>query len=328
MHTAMILASIATLLALGALGLQRLRFLQGWSLRRWVQLLILAAPVVVFEMSLDGLHLAANQVCYVGTAQVSYRLDAVLPSAVALCGLGALVVGLLRHLLARWFIARQHALPAPELQALADGFAAQFGGTKVRVMICPSAQPIALTCGVWRPTVLLSTALLAQLDPREREAVVAHELSHVLRRDYGTVWLASVLRDAFWYVPTSRLAYGLLVREKELAADDLAIVMTRRRLALASALAKVLAEAMLPPTIAAGQQLTAPGSAIEERIRRLLDESAPPAIAPSKGVVVLVVGLVLLAGVFLMSGADLAALRWEPAGCTPLFSFVRLFWAR
>ena len=55
------------------------------------------------------------------------------------------------------------------------------------------------------------------------------------------MWLATVLRDAFFYLPTSWAAYRQLSHEKELICDDLAIGSTHRPLALASALARFLA---------------------------------------------------------------------------------------
>ena len=66
-----------------------------------------------------------------------------------------------------------------------------------------------------------------------------HELAHVARRDTLILWMGRVLRDAFWYLPTSRAAYRQLEEDKEFACDDLVVGMTHRPLALASALTKV-----------------------------------------------------------------------------------------
>ncbi|GHO95812.1 hypothetical protein KSF_058600 [Reticulibacter mediterranei] len=53
-----------------------------------------------------------------------------------------------------------------------------------------------------------------------------HELEHVARRDYLIMFLATVLRDAFFYMPTSWIAYRQLQREKELVCDDLTVGVT------------------------------------------------------------------------------------------------------
>ncbi len=82
------------------------------------------------------------------------------------------------------------------------------------------------------------TWMIEHLDRRELEAVLAHELEHAARHDSLVIWFATVLRDAFFYLPTSRVAYHQLQHEKELACDDLAVGVTHWPLALASALAK------------------------------------------------------------------------------------------
>jgi Zn-dependent protease with chaperone function len=43
------------------------------------------------------------------------------------------------------------------------------------------------------------------LDTQELETVLAHELAHHARRDSRITWWALLLRDAFCYLPTSRL---------------------------------------------------------------------------------------------------------------------------
>jgi len=77
------------------------------------------------------------------------------------------------------------------------------------------------------------------LDNEELEAVLTHELIHLSRGDYLMNWVAIMLRDAFFYLPTSWRAYDQLSHEKEMACDDLVVNVTRRPLVLASALAKV-----------------------------------------------------------------------------------------
>ena len=87
--------------------------------------------------------------------------------------------------------------------------------------------------------MLISTWMVDHLDQQELEAVLMHELVHVHRCDYLLNWIALLLRDAFFYLPTSRIAYRQLQHEKELACDDLVVQATKRPLALASALTKV-----------------------------------------------------------------------------------------
>ncbi len=76
--------------------------------------------------------------------------------------------------------------------------------------------------------------------------------------------------DAFFYLPTAHIAYRQLQGEKELACDDLAVGVTKRPLALASALAKVWNYALGGPVPEAAQPFAEAGRDIEDRIARLM----------------------------------------------------------
>jgi len=113
--------------------------------------------------------------------------------------------------------------------------------------------------------------MVRSLDEQELETVLAYELAHHARGDHLLTWWALLLRDAFCYLPTSRLTYQQLRDAQELACDDLATQVTRQPLGLASALTKVWLH-LLGNT--SGQEvvptLTGTNSAqMEGRIRRL-----------------------------------------------------------
>jgi len=120
--------------------------------------------------------------------------------------------------------------------------------------------------------------MLEHLDDRELEAVLAHELGHVAHHDYLMSWLAMVLRDAFFYLPTSHIAYRRLQQEKELMCDDSTIGITHRPLALASALTKVWLHAIDSPelpTFRLAQSLSNGERAMHVRIERLMASPRP-----------------------------------------------------
>jgi len=171
------------------------------------------------------------------------------------------------------------------LERYAHDVAQRLGVVRPRVLLCPSDHPLALTYGIFRPTILLSAWMVEKLDQQELEAVLAHELQHVARFDYLIVLLATVLRDAFFYLPTSRKAYRQLQQEKELVCDDLVVRATRRPLALASALTKVWLHRIETPQYAmmGGAQLLANGSTLTDyRIQRLMDTPPLPRTQPSR----------------------------------------------
>lgn len=269
----------------------------AWSRRREIQLLILALPALTIVFSLPPLLVARPTAgcdpwavaCASGSrlplilSGIEVAL-AVLPTAVAA---GALVLGTARLILMWRVVSRRGVLAPKALLSRAARLATCLGVRAPHVYVCALDQPLALTYGVLRPTVVLSRWMVEHLDARELDAVLAHELAHAARHDFVVLWIASVLRDAFFYLPASRAAYRLLRDEKELACDDLAIATTRRPLGLASALAKVWHEATTAPGapevlgVALAQPLlgAAAHAAVEGRLVRLLE---PPASAPGE----------------------------------------------
>lgn len=250
--------------------------------RRNAQLLVLAAPVLSLGLGTGGLYHFAGRTCFISAPSWDYVLGIALPLVIGLGAIGGLILGLVRLFLMYRVVTRNSALADVQLQELARHLAYNIGAPSAHVRVCAYNRPLALTYGFLRPTVLVSTWMIEHLDRRELESVLAHELAHVARRDYLVIWAATVLRDAFFYLPTSWLAYRQLQQEKESACDDLAVGVTKRPLALASALAKVwqqsVAEFGTSPVVA--QHLTGGNEAIEDRITRLL--AVPePALAPA-----------------------------------------------
>jgi len=151
------------------------------------------------------------------------------------------------------------------------------------VRVLPSQSPLAVAGGLRRPSVVLSNWLLEHLDRHELESVVTHELAHLARRDYVTRWLARLLRDATIYLPGAWHALRILEADQELSADALAVSVTGRPLAMASALGKVWRAMSTAEdyTGLAGAPAYAAGSAdlIEERMQRLINGQALPSSA-------------------------------------------------
>lgn len=74
--------------------------------------------------------------------------------------------------------------------------------------------------GVWRPTVLVPIGLEQHLSHSEFRAILAHELSHVRRRDNLTAAFHMCVEALFWFHPIVWWIGHQLLSERELACDE------------------------------------------------------------------------------------------------------------
>jgi TonB family protein len=99
----------------------------------------------------------------------------------------------------------------------------------VRARILWSAEvhhPV--TFGVLAPVVLLPAALKA-VDLAAQHAVVAHELSHVKRRDWLWVLGEEIVRSVFWFHPAIWWLVSRIQLARETVVDELSILVTNAR---------------------------------------------------------------------------------------------------
>jgi TonB family protein len=94
-------------------------------------------------------------------------------------------------------------------------------------------HPVAF--GVFRPVVLLPESLRAA-DAAAHQAVVAHELHHVKRRDWPVVVAEEVVRSIFWFHPAMWWLVSRVQLARETVVDELSILTTNARRAYLDAL--------------------------------------------------------------------------------------------
>src|SRR2546426_12775570 len=100
-------------------------------------------------------------------------------------------------------MARSGVPAGSELQALANDLAQRLGAARSRVLLHVYDRPLALTCGLFRPTVLLSTWMVEHLDRRELEAVVAPEMGPAAPRGPLGGPVGTVRPDCFFLQSTN-----------------------------------------------------------------------------------------------------------------------------
>lgn len=77
--------------------------------------------------------------------------------------------------------------------------------------------------GVWRSRLILPEELADKLEPSELEAVLAHELAHLRRRDNFWAAVVRVIASLFWFHPFLWWLEQRLLIERERACDELVL---------------------------------------------------------------------------------------------------------
>lgn len=202
-------------------------------------------------------------------------------AAPLLIGLWSMIAGvrLVRRCWAhrRARLAARSTAPVAASAALTAAVARVAGRLRItppELIVLPSCPGGAYVVGVRRPVLVVGADLIAELDREEIDGVLAHELAHVKRRDNLVAATLGALRDLVFFVPGGGWAIAQLHRERERAADQLAVRTTGRPGALASGLLKTLDVAPAPRQAHPCAAL-APSATLVERVRDLVEERPP-----------------------------------------------------
>lgn len=151
------------------------------------------------------------------------------------------------------------------------------------------ASPVPmLHCSGWRaPVVVVSQGALELLDDAELLGALAHELSHLERRDPALSWALMAARVLMWFNPGVQVLVRAIARDAERLADERAAAATGDRLALAGGLLKLFratatrrpraGTGVLPPAMSLAEPLArARAHDIAVRCRALIDPAPAP----------------------------------------------------
>jgi beta-lactamase regulating signal transducer with metallopeptidase domain len=93
--------------------------------------------------------------------------------------------------------------------------------------------------GIWRPVILLPHGLAQQLTQAEMDAILAHELCHLRRRDNLLAALHMIVEGLFWFHPLVWWIGGRLVEERERACDESVVAGGIKPLVYAEGILKI-----------------------------------------------------------------------------------------
>jgi len=200
-------------------------------------------------------------------------LEAALPWLVAVWAAGACLMLLRLAGGLRWVHRMQRDArdcEDPAWQRRLDRLAQRFGLSGVRLAVLDDSDG-PLSTGIWRPMVLVPASLFARMPVEMLEALLAHELAHIRRRDYLVNLLQRAAEAMLFHHPVVWWLSHRIRREREQVADHLAAaaIGEPRRLAQALyALDRYALEHSSLPTPSLAQ--AAHGGHLMSRIQSLL----------------------------------------------------------
>lgn len=131
---------------------------------------------------------------------------------------------------------------------------------------------VPILLGHLKPLILIPVGTINLLSEEEVEAILAHELAHIIRRDFSLNIFFTLVEILFYYHPGVWLMAATIRSERENCCDDLALFLCKKPLAYARALYKLEA---------AHQEARLPGLALSfsskkkqllHRVRRILNQ--------------------------------------------------------
>lgn len=129
---------------------------------------------------------------------------------------------------------------------------------------------VPLVIGYFKPIVLFPVALATQLDFKQVEAILIHELSHIRRNDYLLNLVKTGIETLLFFNPFVWLSSRFVQIEREHACDDLVLELTGTPITYAHALLKLeLLKVKDTPALS----LAASGNSqhLYQRIKRITD---------------------------------------------------------
>lgn len=178
-------------------------------------------------------------------------------------------------------------------------------GVKQTVKLMESAMvQVPVTIGFIKPVILMPIGAVTGLSQGQVEAVLAHELAHILRKDYLLNLVQSVVELLFFYHPAMWWISGVVRAEREHCCDDIAVAACGDTLTYARALAEL--EAMhMPVSPSMAMAVSGGKGSLLSRIKRLIGQPAPGPTF-SEG---FVAALVVVVGCLVFSVSAMAALN-------------------
>jgi RND family efflux transporter MFP subunit len=165
--------------------------------------------------------------------------------------------------------------------------------------------------GIRKPVLLLPEGITERLTPEQLEAVIAHELCHVRRRDNLTAAIHLVVETVFWFHPLVWWIRTRLVKERERACDEEVLRLGSEPQVYAEAILNVCKLYLESPLLCVSGVT---GSNLKKRIQTILTGSVAGDLNFAKKVVLATAGMAAVAVPIVIGMMHVPAMRaqWQP----------------
>lgn len=136
--------------------------------------------------------------------------------------------------------------------------------------------------GIFRPVVLLPKGLLSRLSADEIRSILAHELTHLKRRDNLTAVIHMWVEAIFWFYPPVWLIGARLIAERERACDESVLARGHDPEVYAGGILKVCKFCLQSPLSSAAG---ASGGNLGQRVREIMTAPRAVRLNPAKKLV-------------------------------------------
>lgn len=164
--------------------------------------------------------------------------------------------------------------------------------------------------GIRRPVLLMPAGILDRLTPEELEAILAHELCHVRRRDNLATSIHMAVEAVFWFHPLVWWLGARLMEERERACDEEVVLRGSRPKVYAEGILKIC-ELYLESPLPCVAGVT--GANLKKRIEAIMAEGTALRLSIARKAALVTAAAAALAGPVVVGIWNAPAIRAQAA---------------
>ncbi len=159
-----------------------------------------------------------------------------------------------------------------EWQARVEYLCEQLGVIKAVEIFESALVKTPMTIGSLKPIILFPIGAVCHLSVEQVEAILAHELAHIRRKDYLFNILQSIVEILFYFHPAVWWLSNTIRNERENCCDDIAVSISGNSLSYAKALVNLQELHAQSPMLAMGFSGKSSKNQLLNRVKRLLNQ--------------------------------------------------------